>query len=87
MHDHCTKHVCVEGYTCGIELFNIAIRVVIYVNSMTLILKFNLTSLRNMYIKNGLPLSSVSLSTTHTLMYMFLNEVKFNLRMRITLLS
>ena len=40
-----------------------------HVNSMILILKLNLTSL----------------STTHILMYLFLNEVKFNLRIRITL--
>ena len=39
-----------------------------HVNSIILILKLNLTSL----------------STTHILMYMFLTEVKFNLRMRIT---
>ena len=40
-----------------------------HVNSMILILKLN----------------STSLSTTHILMYMFLNEVKFNLTIRITL--
>ena len=50
-----------------------------HVNSMILIHKLNLTLLRNIYIKKGL------LSTTHILMYIFLNEVKFNLRIRITL--
>ena len=42
-----------------------------HINSVTVILKLNLTSL----------------STTYILMYMFLNEVKFNLRIRITLFT
>ena len=42
-----------------------------HINSVILILKLNFTSL----------------STTHILMYMFLNEVKFNLRIWITLLT
>ena len=42
-----------------------------HVNSMIIILKLKLSSL----------------STTHILMYMFLNEVKFNLRMGIKLFT
>jgi len=47
-----------------------------YVDSVILILKLNLTLSRNIYIK-----MCVVLNEDH-LMYMFLNEVKFNLKMR-----
>ena len=53
------------------------------VNSMILILKFYLTSLRNIYIKSGHRLAPHIFLCTSVIM--FLNEVKFNLRMRITL--
>ena len=55
---------------------------IFYVNRVILILKLNLTSMRNLYIKRCMPCGALR---RPLLMYMFIIEVKFNLRMRIML--